>query len=228
MCGRFALATSWDQLVEEFFGEDLEFKGRIVPRYNISPSQELLVIPNIKPKTIDFARWGLIPSWTKSINKSTPLINARSESLTQKPSFKQAYKKRRCLIPASGFFEWKKVKGGKQTYFIRLKTKGLFAFAGLWEQWVAPDQKSVTSCTVITTQANTLLSAVHDRMPVILPVSGYDTWLEPDITDENKLNSLLIPYPSIEMEAFEVSSNVNKVQNDDVINIHPLPQQLSF
>ncbi|MCP4297541.1 MAG: SOS response-associated peptidase [Proteobacteria bacterium] len=228
MCGRFALATSWDQLHAEFLGIEVDFERTLKPRYNISPSQEVLIIPGHRPRTIGFARWGLMPRWTTSLQKGTPLINARSETLPQKISFKDAYKKRRCLIPSSGFFEWKKEGKQKQPYFISLKERKIFAFAGLWESWSDHQGNNVFSCTVITAPSNSLLSAIHHRMPVIIPNSKYDAWLDSDSEKGDTPEALLVPFPSEEMEFYPVSNLVNNFRNDTRANIEPIASQISF
>ena len=152
------------------------------PRYNIAPSQPVAVIPNTGDNTLSMYKWGLIPSWSKDPAIGDRMINARSESLAEKPSFRNAYRRRRCLILADGFYEWKQNPGmkSKQPVYIRLKTELPFAFAGLWEIWNSPDGSEIRSCTIITTQPNSLLEPIHNRMPVILPPDAYNQWLAPE------------------------------------------------
>lgn len=214
MCGRFTLAVSPEQLVEAF--PWLEVPEMPPPRYNIAPSQPVAVIPNDGKQRLDFFVWGLVPSWAKDPKIGNRMINARAETLAEKPSFRAAFRRRRCLIPADGFFEWQAVSGSKQKtpYYIQQKTGKPFAFAGLWENWYAPDGSQLLSCAIITTQPNTLMAKIHNRMPVILPQSAYHTWLNPDETAPENLQPLLVPYPAEEMQAFPISTLVNNPAND--------------
>jgi len=150
-------------------------------------------------------RWGLIPYWAKDEKFGYHTINARAETVDRKPAFRSAFKRRRCLIPATGFYEWKKLNRHKQPYHIRVKDRELFAFAGLWEHWRSPEGKAIESCTIIVTDANEVLKSIHDRMPVILDPGDYDTWLDPDNRDVDRLRSLLRPYPPNRMEFWPVS-----------------------
>jgi len=166
-------------------------------------------------------KWGLIPSWSKDPSIGDRMINARAESLAEKPSFRNAYRRRRCLILADGFYEWKQNPGmkSKQPMYIRLKDNQPFAFAGLWELWNSPDGAEIRSCTIITTQPNALLEPIHNRMPVILPPDAYKLWNAPDDRQPAQLNELLVPYPADEMVAFPISKMVNSPDYDapDVI-----------
>jgi putative SOS response-associated peptidase YedK len=162
-------------------------------------------------------RWGLIPSWAKDAKIGNKLINARGETVAEKPSFRSAFRKRRCLIPADGFYEWKKLDGGKQPHFIHLRDEEPFAFAGLWEHWTNPDDGEVIeSCTIVTTEANALMRTLHDRMPVILPPADYDRWLDPATQDVEGLKELLRPYSSEEMTAYPISAYVNNPRHEGV------------
>jgi putative SOS response-associated peptidase YedK len=200
MCGRFSL-TAEDFELKERFG--VEIDSRIyTPRYNAAPSQRLAVISNENPGEISFMRWGLVPFWAKDPAIGNKLINARAETIADKPSFKQALKRRRCLIPASGFFEWKQ-SGNKQPYYFHLKGKELFAFAGLWESWKDAEGKELRSFTIITTKANEIMKGIHHRMPVLLN------------EDENmNVEEILQPLSPIHMERYAVSKQVNKPIND--------------
>lgn len=213
MCGRFSLFSSHNLLQERFqfgFSEDLDWK----PRYNIAPSQQVLAIVHdgMKRKG-QFLRWGLIPFWAKDQKIGSKLINARSETITEKPSFRHLIKRRRCLILADGFYEWKKTECGKQPFFIQLASRKPFAFAGLWDCWKEDDQ-SVHSCTVITTQPNSLMKSIHDRMPSILLPNEEKAWIDLQLQDTEYLKSLLKPYPAQEMISTPVSTVVNSPVND--------------
>jgi putative SOS response-associated peptidase YedK len=213
MCGRFALKTPPRSIQEHFH---LPETVNLSPRYNIAPSQAVAAVRHLPGKNIrqlDMLRWGLIPGWAKDMKLGYKMINARSETLAQKPSFRTSFKKRRCLIAADGFYEWKHVGREKQPFYLHLKNGALFAFAGLWESWHGPDGTTVESCTIITTAANKLLREIHARMPVILPPADYETWLQ-DSTPEQSLLQLLMPYPAEAMAAHRVGSIVNSPKND--------------
>jgi len=222
MCGRFTLTIDPNTLQEAFpwavVPDDLS------PRYNIAPSQPVAVIPNTGDNTVTMFKWGLIPSWAKDASIGDRMINARAESLAEKPSFRNAYKRRRCLILSDGFYEWKQNPDlkSKQPMYIRLKDGRPFAFAGLWELWHAPDGSEIRSCTIITTQPNALLETIHNRMPVILPQDAYTKWLSKEDRQPAELNELLKPYPPSEMVAFPVSKLVNRPELDTVELIKPL------
>ena len=222
MCGRFALTVDPNHLQEAFpwavIPNDLN------PRYNIAPSQPVAVIPNTGDNVVSMYKWGLIPSWSKDPSIGDRMINARSESLAEKPSFRNAFRRRRCLILADGFYEWKLSTGAKikQPIYIRLEDGRPFAFAGLWEFWKSPDGTEIRSCTIITTQPNSLLQPIHNRMPVILAPDAYRVWLSPDDQAATLLNKLLVPYPPEEMVAIPVSKLVNSPQYDSPELIKPV------
>jgi putative SOS response-associated peptidase YedK len=222
MCGRFTLTIDPNHLQEAFPWADIP--EDLSPRYNIAPSQPIAVIPNTGDNTVSMYKWGLIPSWSKDPAIGDRMINARAESLAEKPSFRNAYRRRRCLILADGFYEWKQSPSlkSKQPVYIRIKSERPFAFAGLWEIWKSPDGSEIRSCTIITTQPNSLLEPIHNRMPVILPPNAYNLWLASEDRQPAQLNDLLIPYPSDEMIAFPVSKMVNSPQNDSPDLIKPL------
>ncbi len=208
MCGRFSL-TAEDFELKERFG--VEVDSRIYKaRYNAAPSQLLPVITNQEPGRADFFRWGLIPFWAKDPSTGSKLINARAESVAEKPSFRQALRHRRCLVPANGFFEWKQ-SGNRQPYFFHLKDKALFAFAGLWESWKDAEGKEIRSFTIITTTANAMMKDIHHRMPVILSPESEKAWLSN--TAQNPVD-MLKPLDPGDMHLYPVSKKVNKPVND--------------
>jgi putative SOS response-associated peptidase YedK len=221
MCGRFTLEADPDELHQMV--PNLAIREGLVPHYNIAPTQPVAVIPNDGKNQLDFFVWGLIPSWAKDPEIGSRLINARAETLTEKPAFRAAFRRRRCLIPASGFYEWQAVPGRKSKIpmYIRLKSGLPFALAGLWESWNSPDGSNILSCTIITTQPNELMQPIHSRMPVILPREAYALWLEPGEADPLHLQALLRPYPAQEMQAYPVSTLVNSPANDTPACIVP-------
>jgi putative SOS response-associated peptidase YedK len=188
----------------------------VAPRYNIAPTQPVAVIPNNAKDKLDYFVWGLIPSWAKDPSIGSRMINARADTLAQKPSFRTAYRRRRCLIPATGFYEWKQDPGSKSKtpMYISLASGKPFAFAGLWEFWQSPDGSQVLSCSIITTEPNEMIASIHNRMPVILPSETYSLWLDPNDRRPDELDGLLRSYPAQEMAAYPVSRQVNSPQND--------------
>lgn len=219
MCGRFAL-TADPELIRQFF--NLQTMPPVMTaRYNIAPTQPVAVIANDAPSELTFFRWGLVPSWSKDISIGTKMINARAETLHEKPSFKAAYKRRRCLIPANGFYEWAKTDDGKTPMYIHLKDHELFAFAGLWETWHSPDGDELRTCTIITAEPNELVKPLHHRMAVILDPSDYDLWLSGDELPPQALTPLLKPYDADKMSVYEVSTLVNNAANDTPELIKP-------
>jgi putative SOS response-associated peptidase YedK len=229
MCGRFTFAVDPADLSEIFPG--YEFPADLRPRYNIAPTQDVAVVANDGERRVACFRWGLIPSWAQDPAIGSRMINARAEMVAEKPSFRAAYKRRRCLVLADGYYEWRKEPGGarKTPFFIRLKSKPgagsrgsrPFAFAGLWETWESPEGSPVRSCTIITTTPNDALRAIHDRMPVILAPRDYGIWLSQADAAPATLAPLLRPYPADDMEAFAVSPLVNNPRNDDPRCIAP-------
>ncbi len=224
MCGRFTLTVSARVLAKVFDAPEI---ADIEPRYNIAPTQMVVIVRAAEGggREMNTVRWGLIPSWAKEAKIGARLINARGETAASKPSFRAAVKSRRCLIPADGFYEWMKTGAAKQPYLIRFTDHRLFAFAGLWERWRPADGEPIESCTIITTTPNDLVSEIHDRMPVILSPSSYTEWLAPNQPNPSRLEQLLIPFPPDDMEAFAVSTRVNKPVNDDAECIAPVDQQ---
>jgi putative SOS response-associated peptidase YedK len=213
MCGRFTLMLDANGLQAAFPG--FTPPPRVEPRYNVAPTQPILAVTNDGQSKIDFFLWGLIPSWSKDPSMGARLINARSETLAEKPSFKNAYKRRRCLILADGFYEWRKDPGAKTKtpMFIHRQDRQPFAFAGLWETW-HPGDENIRSCTIITTNANEMMASIHDRMPVILPPSAWEEWLEPAEQQPTALDKLLRPYAADDLAAYPVSTLVNNAAND--------------
>jgi putative SOS response-associated peptidase YedK len=213
MCGRFTLRTSPQEVAKAFQLADADVP-LFSPRYNIAPTQQVLAIRLRDGKRrASFLHWGLIPSWASDHSVGNRLINARGESVADKPSFRSAFKRSRCLVVTDGSYEWQKTGKAKQPFFIRLKTDQPFAFAGLAEHWHRGDQ-AIDSCTLITTDANELMADIHDRMPVILSPANYDFWLDPEFQDKAKLQSLLRPYPDGEMTAYPVNTLVNNPRNE--------------
>lgn len=214
MCGRFTLTVDPADLQDAF--PQFTFPEKYAPRYNISPTQPILAIANDGKKAADFFIWGLIPSWAKDPSIGTRMINARAETLAEKPSFRAGFKYHRCLILADGFYEWKQQPGTKVKvpHFIRLKNGKPFAIAGLWDTWQSPDGGTVKSATIITTAPNSLMAPIHNRMPVILQRDAYAQWLDSAARTPDSLQNLLASYPAEEMTAHPVSTLVNSPAND--------------
>ena len=223
MCARFTL-TAKPSLITELF--DLDLLLDVQRRYNIAPTQEILTVRHSPEGPHEFAklRWGLIPSWANDISIGQKLLNARSETIGEKPSFRDAFRKRRCLIVADGFYEWKTENKKKLPYWIHFADRKPFAFAGLWENWDSPDGKKIESCTIITTSANAFLKPLHDRMPVILPKEHYASWLDQGIDQVKELQNLFEPLPDEALRMFAVSPQVNGPRFDDPSCIEPLEE----
>ncbi|MHC4268453.1 MAG: SOS response-associated peptidase [Planctomycetota bacterium] len=215
MCGRFAL-TDIDAIFSRLrviISEDV----KIQPHYNIAPSQNIPVIYKDKNREnrIEFMKWGLVPFWAKDPKIGHKMINARAETLTQKPSFKHIFKTKRCLVPGSGFYEWKKVDKHKVPYYIGIKNCKTFSFAGLFDHWKDSDGNELKTFTIITTNANNTLKPIHDRMPVILKQEFEEKWLDIKTQDSDLLAEMLTPYTDDQMVAYPVSSEVNNPGNDN-------------
>jgi putative SOS response-associated peptidase YedK len=223
MCGRFTLTADPADLQEAFFWVNFG-NADISPRYNIAPTQGVAVVPNNGLNKLDFFTWGLVPFWAKDPSIGSRMINARSETLAEKPSFRNAYKRRRCLILADGFYEWARVPGqnSKIPTLIHMKDGKPFAFAGLWEDWQSPNGSQILSTTIITTKPNRLVEPIHNRMPVILPEDAYHEWLATGEVSPAKLDQLLRPYDPTKMEAYTVSRFVNNPRNDSPECIRPI------
>jgi len=224
MCGRYSHVSSWSDLARLYQIMDGLTPLNLPARYNIAPTQDVPIVRRSKDsenRELVTARWGLVPYWAKDIKVGYNLINARAETVHAKPSFSQAFKQRRCLIPADGFYEWMPLAGRrKQPYYITLPDDRPFAFAGLWESWTGPETDIIESCTIIVTAANDQLRAIHDRMPVILEPERFDTWLNTQASLP-VTQTLFRPYEG-EMVAFPVSQHVNAVRNDDPKCVEPV------
>lgn len=221
MCGRYAL---WDGKRELDWLFDLNAKADLVPRYNIAPSEEIPIVRDdeARERELVFVRWGLIPAWVKDPSElRLSLFNARAESVADKPSFRSAFRQRRCLIPASGFYEWQAQEDGKQPWFIKSKDGQPLALAGLWERWSRGEER-IESCTIITVAADQLLQPIHKRMPAIIPREHFTAWLDPAEGNPDLLEELLVPAASTELEAVQVSRSVNSVRNDGPELVAPL------
>lgn len=223
MCGRFSLTLSAEQ-IESRFGVSVPQSYR--PRYNIAPTQEILaLISEGQSRTLQSFRWGLIPHWAKDPKIAQRLINARAETLWEKPSFRDAVRRRRCLIIADGFYEWRQTPQGKKIpVYVRLKSKEPFGFAGLWETWNSPDGQTLKTCTIITTEPSELIKPIHDRMPVIVPRELEELWLDPSPKARAEVERVLRPYRAEELELFDVSSAVNSPTNDGPECVQPKEQ----
>ena len=229
MCGRFVGFRNMEQL-KRYFPID-QSQCQAVANYNIAPGQQILVLFRQNGRNVlDTFHWGLVPFWAKDVSIGNKMINARSETVAVKPSFRNAFKKRRCLILADGFFEWTGQKGSKQPMFITLPEAQPFAFAGLWETWRAKAQSSTDylSCTIITREAVGRMRKIHHRMPVILPPDVYDTWLDPQNQDVDRLSDLLGSASITEFVFTPVSKQVNAARNNSSSNIQPIQTQFDF
>jgi putative SOS response-associated peptidase YedK len=219
MCGRFTLKSPGRV---KFDGVNSAHLPPLFPRYNIAPSQNLLaILQSSAEREAGFLQWGLIPSWSKD---RKGFINARSETIENKPSFSESFQRRRCLIPADGFYEWQRSGKIAQPYLFQMKDESPFAFAGIWDEWQG-DGNSIASCAIITTTANELLASIHDRMPVILPPESHDLWLNDD-SSTVKLRDLLAPFPALQMTSHAVSYDVNHPKIDDEHLVQPVEPNL--
>jgi putative SOS response-associated peptidase YedK len=212
MCGRFVRQKEIDAIVRDFGVQDVACD--LAPSYNVAPTQKVAVIIEDGVKQLVSVRWGLVPSWASDLSVGSRMINARAETILEKDSFRDAFKRRRCLVVADGFYEWRKTGKARQPIFIRLRRDRAFGFAGLYENWLSPEGENIRTCTIITTEPNEIMKPIHDRMPVIVPMEEEDTWLDPALEDSTRLLGLLKPYPAEEMETYEVSAMVNSVAND--------------
>jgi len=219
MCGRFTLTLPIEILSDYFGVNNADNTLKVKPRYNIAPNQSVLVVKTNemnkkhKGKTFAWLRWGFIQSWLKGIGSHS--INVRAETVANKPFFKEAFKKRRCLIVADGFYAWKHLRQSKLSYYIHKVSHSPLAIAGVWGEWQDEDNKFVESCTLITTDANSTVKPIHARMPVILLKPQFDLWLDPDETNPLKLAQLLKPYQATDLETYPVNSYVDNPMNDN-------------
>lgn len=214
MCGRYTITVTIDELLLHYNidGPPIPFH---TPRYNVAPGQMTPAIINDgKQNRIGPLKWGLIPSWAKDEKMGFKMINARAETVMEKPAYRASFKSKRCIIPADGFYEWKVIGTAKQPMRIMLKSRNIFSMAGLYDTWISPDGQKISTCTIITTTPNSLMLDIHDRMPVILRPEDEALWLDRDNQDVDLLQSLLVPYDAAEMQAYPVSSQVGNVKND--------------
>jgi putative SOS response-associated peptidase YedK len=220
MCGRFVRITSIGAIKVKFKVDQIF--SNLAPSYNIAPSQEIVIINDVGVRQLIQCKWGFIPSWAKDPFIGHTMINARSETVARKPAFRSSFKKKRCLVIADGFYEWR-VEGKKKfPMYIRLTSGECFGFAGLYNIWTSPDGKQLCTCTIITTEANETVRPIHDRMPVILPRDKEDTWLDPAFEDKEQLLAMLKPYPAEAMVAHEVSTEVNNPSYNCAESIKPV------
>ena len=220
MCGRFTQRASAERIAEAFGVREVP---PLAARYNIAPTQSVLTVHGSPDgREARMLQWGLVPRWAKDPSIGARLINARRETVGEKPAFRDSFRRRRCLIAADGFYEWRRTDGGKQPFFFRLRDDRPFGFAGLWDRWEGSDGAPIVSCTILTTEANDVLRPVHDRMTVILDPGDYDLWLDPDLKRTDLLHDLLRPYSPGEMASHPVSLRVNRPSNDDPQCVTPL------
>jgi putative SOS response-associated peptidase YedK len=214
MCGRYRLSST-ERFLDRF---NIENEIELAPRYNIAPGQEIPVIRQHKERpvrTASLMRWGLIPYWSKDDKGAYKMINARAETVAERPAFRDAIQRHRCLIPANGFYEWQRREAGKQPFHFGMADGSLFAFAGIWDRWKSPTGDLVESCSILTTTPNVLLADIHDRMPVILPDEDYDLWLDPAFQRGDAVLEMLRPFDASAMRRYPVSIRVNSVNNED-------------
>src|ERR1041384_4676121 len=221
MCGRYAITTA-PEAIRQLFGY-LE-QPSFPPRYNVAPTQPVPIVRMAEGKRqLALVRWGLIPAWVKDPRSFSLVINARGESVLDKPAFRNAMKYRRCLFPADGFYEWKRAGERKQPYFVRLKSGQPMAFAGLWESWMGPNGEEMETAAIVTTTASRSIAHIHDRMPVIVAPDAFDFWLNPNV-DGEMATAVIQPAPDATLEAYEVSSAVNRTANDAPMLLQPLTE----
>jgi putative SOS response-associated peptidase YedK len=220
MCGRYSLEARSSEIVEAFgLAEALSVEAR----YNIAPTQNVPVVridPDTRDRRLEVIRWGLQPAWAKG---PRPIINARSETIAEKPSFRSAFKQRRCLVPATGFFEWQKLGSAKQPFCIRPHDRGVFAFAGIWDWFRDKEGNQAEAFAILTCAPNRTMEPIHNRMPVILDAAAYQLWLDPGVQSAEPLAPLMVPAPDDRLTAYPVSSRVNSPAHDDAECIEPLP-----
>ncbi|HSM56486.1 MAG TPA: SOS response-associated peptidase [Candidatus Sulfomarinibacteraceae bacterium] len=224
MCGRFTLIIPGEELAHAF---NLPQAPTLTPRYNIAPTQPVAAVrqhPESGQRELTYLHWGLIPFWAKDTSMASRMINARSETVAEKPAYRAAFKYRRCIIPASGFYEWQKQNGQKQPHYIHHAEGAPLGLAGLWEHWQGADGSEIESCTILTTRPNDLIKPLHNRMPVILEPEDYDAWLQSDGRKQEELQHLLRPAADDMLEAYPISTFVNRPQNEGPECIAPLAE----
>ena len=227
MCGRYAVHANVEELIERFKLKLIE--AQVEPRYNIAPTQDIaVVVETERGRVLKSLRWGLVPRWAQDVAIGNKMINARAETLAEKPSFRSLLKSHRCVIPASGFYEWKAEAGKKTPYYIHRQDDEPFGFAGLWTEWKekGSDKPPLGTCTIITTAANELMQSIHQRMPVILPSEACAEWLNPDNEESEDLIKLLVPYAWADIEAYPVATTVNSPRNQGKELIEPADSAL--
>ncbi len=220
MCGRFVRCSSIEEIADYFDIEQPSFEFE--PSYNVAPTQDIVIINNRGVKQLVKCHWGFVPPWSKDLSVGYKMINARSETVADKPSFKSAFRKQRCLVIANGFYEWKKDKKTKVPVYVSLRSGKPVGFAGLYNVWISPDGEKICTCTILTTEANDILSSIHDRMPLIISRDKEDIWLNPELDDVELLKGFLRPYPSEEMVVTKVSDRVNSPRYNSPDNIRPI------
>ena len=214
MCGRYTLRSSIEELAGALEATRIT-AAATTPRYNIAPTQSVATVREAAgERELTTLKWGLVPRWAKDSAMGARLINARAETVTEKPAFREAFRRRRCLIPADGFFEWQRQGTKKQPFYFRMKGGQVFAFAGLWEHWEGKGGETIESCTMLTTEANEVVKPIHDRMPVIIAAGDYQQWLDAKTIKTEKLTELLRPYPAAEMASHPVGLGVNNPRYD--------------
>jgi putative SOS response-associated peptidase YedK len=225
MCGRYEVHTPVEDIARRFDATLTEDAAALPLRYNVAPS---LKVPAVRvrhgARELAALTWGLVPNWAKDLSGTKP-INARAEALFDKPMFRNAIRRRRCLIPADGFYEWQQRPGGRQPWHIGMLDGGLFALGGIWEYWAMPEHEPVVSCAIIVTAANELMAKIHERMPVIVAPEDYARWLDLELQDPIEIGPMLAPYPAELMRAYPVSMRVNNVKNDGPELVQPLPAE---
>ncbi len=217
MCGRFEIHSTLEIIAKVFGIDSITFDYE--PSYNVAPSQDILLVVNDGKRRLIKSRWGFVPSWSKELSAGYKMINARAESVADKPSFQQAFQNQRCLVVADGFYEWKKEGTKKRPFYIRLKNGQPFGFVGLYNIWKTPEGEQIYTSTIITTDANEIVQPLHDRMPVIAEPDQYDLWLDPRIHDKTLLRNVLKPFLSEGLEVYEVTPKVNSPKNNSPENI---------
>ena len=225
MCGRYTLFSD-KETIEEHFRVQAEDDQLFTPNYNVAPGSTMpvILIGKSGSREVGGLRWGLVPKWADSVDTGYKMINARGETLDEKKSFKGPFLKKRCLIPANGFFEWKKTGNAKEPFYIRVLSDEIIAFAGLFEKWTSPEGEDIFSYTIVTTEANALVQPLHERMPVILKPENYERWLDRENQDVEGLKKLLNPYPMEEMATLRVSKEVNTPKNNYPELLQPIPK----
>ncbi len=225
MCGRFEIHSSLEIIAKIFDLDQDGLAADLRQNYNVAPTNDVPIVRGGEARRLSLCRWGFVPSWSKDLSTGYKMINARAESVAEKPSFRQAFARQRCLVIADGFFEWRKEGKLKRPVYVRMRSREPFGFAGLYNVWTSLEGEQVCTCTIITTSANDLLAAVHDRMPVIAARDRHTLWLDPAVSDPAELAMVLKPYPSGEMEYYDVAPKMNSPRHNSPENIAPLARQ---